>query len=215
MITMPPEEPHEDRFGRAGAVLVVIESQAFAGHVSCKPHAEAALLAFRIRRELAAPDGFTPVAVEGLALELTALAGRMRVPARPEKWAERGRALLLERFRESIGPGEIAAELGVHPAHLARVFRARYGESLGDAPGGSACSGRRRSWRSTTGRSRSWPSKPGSATRATSRAPSGGSTASRPRVSAPCTADPSRAADTRRGGRAPYRRAVIEQREGT
>jgi AraC family transcriptional regulator len=132
MITMPPEEPHEDRFGRAGAVLVVVESQGFAGHVSCTPHAEAALLALRIRRELAAPDVFTPVAVEGLALELTALAGRSRVPARPEKWAERARALLVERFRESVQPREVAAELGVHPAHLARVFRARYGESLGE-----------------------------------------------------------------------------------
>ena len=45
---------------------------------------------------------------------------------------ERARALLLERFRESVRPGEIADELGVHRAHLARVFRARYGESLGE-----------------------------------------------------------------------------------
>ena len=132
MITMPPEEPHEDRFGRAGAVIVVVESPAFAGHVSCTPHPEAALLAMRIRRELADPDVFTPVAVEGLALELTALAGRNRLPARAEKWVERARALLLERFRESVRPGEIADELGVHRAHLARVFRARYGESLGE-----------------------------------------------------------------------------------
>jgi len=132
MITMPAEEPHEDRFGRAGAVIVVVESRAFAGHVSCAPHPEAALLAMRIRRELAQPDVFTPVAVEGLALELTALAGRNRFPARAEKWVERARDLLLERFRESVGPGEIADELGVHRAHLARVFRARYGESLGE-----------------------------------------------------------------------------------
>ena len=91
MITMPPEEPHEDRFGRAGAVIVVVESQASVGHVSCAPHPEAALLAMRIRRELAEPDVFTPVAVEGLALELTALAGRNRLPARAEKWVERAR----------------------------------------------------------------------------------------------------------------------------
>ena len=177
MITMPPEEPHEDRFGRAGAVIVVIESRAFAGHVSCAPQPEAALLATRIRRELAAPDVFTPVAVEGLALELTALAGRNRLPARADKWVERARALLLERFRESVRPGEIADELGVHRAHLARVFRARYGESLGEFTGGYGCSGRRRSWRRPTCRSPCWPSRPGSVTRVTSRAPSGGSTA--------------------------------------
>ncbi|TML09659.1 MAG: hypothetical protein E6G33_16200 [Actinobacteria bacterium] len=27
LITMPPEEPHEDRFGRDGAAIVVVESQ--------------------------------------------------------------------------------------------------------------------------------------------------------------------------------------------
>src|SRR5437667_238344 len=48
---MPPEEPHEDRFGRTGAAIVVVE----------------------------ADDG-----------------------------------------------------IGVHPAHLARAFRARYGETLGE-----------------------------------------------------------------------------------
>jgi AraC family transcriptional regulator len=132
MITMPPEEPHEDTFGRAGAVIVVVESRSFAGQVSCSPHPEAALLATRIRRELAEPDVFTPVAVEGLALELTALAGRNRLPVRAEKWVERARTMLLERFRESVRPSEIADELGVHRAHLARVFRARYGESLGE-----------------------------------------------------------------------------------
>jgi AraC family transcriptional regulator len=132
MITMPAEELHEDRFGRAGAVIVVVELRAFDGDVTCEPHPEAALLALRIRRELAEPDVFTPVAVEGLALELTALAGRNRFPAPAERWVERARDLLLERFRESVRPSEIADELGVHPAHLARVFRARYGESLGE-----------------------------------------------------------------------------------
>jgi len=116
LITMPPKEPH----------------QALVGQVSCAPDAEAALVAMRIRRELAHPDSFTPLAIEGLALELTALAGRGCSPTRGEKWVERARSLLLERFRESVTPGEIAAEIGVHQAHLARVFRTRYGESLGE-----------------------------------------------------------------------------------
>jgi AraC family transcriptional regulator len=132
LITMPPKEPHQDRFGRGGAAIVVVESQALVGQVSCAPDAEAALVAMRIRRELAHPDSFTPLAIEGLALELTALAGRGCSPTRGEKWVERARSLLLERFRESVTPGEIAAEIGVHQAHLARVFRTRYGESLGE-----------------------------------------------------------------------------------
>ena len=132
LITMPPSERHRDRFGRAGAAIVVVESPDLNGQVSCTPDAEAAFVAMRIRRELAHPDSFTPLAVEGLALELTAIAGRSRSPRRGEKWVERARNLVRERYRECFTPAEIAAEIGVHQAHLARVFRARYGESLGE-----------------------------------------------------------------------------------
>jgi AraC family transcriptional regulator len=132
LIVMPPEEPHEDRFGRAGAAIVVVESRALTGRVTCAPDPEATLVAMRIRRELARPDPFTPLAVEGLALELTALAGRSRFPPQAGRWEERARSLLRERFREPVTPREVADEIGVHPAHLARLFRVRYGESLGE-----------------------------------------------------------------------------------
>ena len=133
LISMPPEEPHEDRFGRTGAAIVVVETQAGVGPgVSCAPDGGGALVALRIRRELAAPDPFTPLALEGLALELLALAGRSRIPPRPERWVERVRLTVRERFREPFEPGRLAAEIGVHPAHLARAFRARYGETLGE-----------------------------------------------------------------------------------
>lgn len=133
LVSMPPEEPHEDRFGRTGAAIVVVEAEEGVGPgVSCSPDGSGALVALRIRRELAAPDAFTPLAVEGLALELLALAGRSRVPPRPERWVERVRLTVRERFREPLEPRRLAAEAGVHPAHLARAFRARYGETVGE-----------------------------------------------------------------------------------
>ena len=97
-----------------------------------RPAAAGVLVALGIRRELAAPDAFTPLALEGLALELLAIAGRSRVPLRPDRWVERVRVTVRERFREPFEPSRLAAEIGVHPAHLARAFRARYGETLGE-----------------------------------------------------------------------------------
>lgn len=132
VITMPAAEPHEDRFGREGATIVAVEAENGVAGVSCAPDPEATLVARRIRRELAWPDAFTPLAVEGLALELTAIAGRRGAPSPTDRWVERARAILRERFREPLTPADLADAVGVHRAHLARAFRARYGESLGE-----------------------------------------------------------------------------------
>jgi AraC-like DNA-binding protein len=40
--------------------------------------------------------------------------------------------MLHERYRESITLQELAADSQVHPVHLARAFRKRYGCSVGD-----------------------------------------------------------------------------------
>jgi AraC family transcriptional regulator len=133
VVRMPPEEPHEDLFGREGARLVVVETDE-GGGVSCFRDWGATLIAARIARELVAPDAFTRLALEGLALELVATVAR-GPSARPvEPWLERARELLHERSLELPTAAELAAEAGVHPSHFARSFRAAYG----DSPGGYA-----------------------------------------------------------------------------
>jgi AraC family transcriptional regulator len=47
-------------------------------------------------------------------------------------WLERAMELLRESFRGPITLVEIASELGVHPIHLSRVFRKKYGCTMGD-----------------------------------------------------------------------------------
>jgi AraC family transcriptional regulator len=90
------------------------------------------VLAFRAARELATPDPFTPLVLEGLALELSALAERARhAPARPA-WLEAARDYMRERFRVPPTVGEVAAVLDVQADVLSRTFRARYGEGLGE-----------------------------------------------------------------------------------
>jgi len=129
VIVMPPGEPHEDEFGRDGARLIVVEADDGAQAVSWFDDWNATLLAFRIARELAAPDSFTPLALEGLALELTAAVGRTPTRVRVQPWLERAREALHERPPATAT--ELAAEVGVHPSHLARSFRAAYGDSVG------------------------------------------------------------------------------------
>jgi AraC family transcriptional regulator len=92
-------------------------------------------LAMRLYREYSRPDGASPLALEGLALEVLAEAFRQGIPA-PEctspKWLVRTRELLHDRLDEGLSLGEIAAAVGVHPAHLARTFRRKYDCSPGE-----------------------------------------------------------------------------------
>jgi AraC family transcriptional regulator len=131
ILTMPAQEPHQDRFGPDGARIVVVESCSVARLGGFRDW-NAVLLAWRAARELAEPDEFTPLALEGLALELTALAERLpderrRASAR----LELARAYIHDRLHEAPAATEVADAAGLHPAHLARSFRACYGETMG------------------------------------------------------------------------------------
>jgi AraC family transcriptional regulator len=96
---------------------------------------EAPWLAGRLYREYRRPDGASPLALEGLALEILAEASRQVVlaPERtPPRWLRRARELLHDRFSEDLSFDEIATEVGVHPVHLARTFRRHFGCTQGE-----------------------------------------------------------------------------------
>ena len=134
VVTMPPLEPHTDVFGRTGARIVVAETNDDVGldKVTWSRDWEAMLIALRIARELDAPDSFTPLAVEGLVLELTAaIHRRPERTSRAPRWLASVCELLDERLREPPSLGELAEIAGAHPAHVARVFRTHLGESIG------------------------------------------------------------------------------------
>ncbi len=75
--------------------------------------------------------------MEGLVLELLALAARRQntdaigAERRSPRWLGQARALLHDRYRENLRLADVADAIGVHPAHLARAFRLRYGTPLG------------------------------------------------------------------------------------
>jgi AraC family transcriptional regulator len=86
----------------------------------------------RIACEIEAPDASSALAVEGLVLQLLALGEReSTTPARRgAAWLSNVVELLCERTPQAPSLGELAAEAGVHPGHLARAFRQAFGVTV-------------------------------------------------------------------------------------
>jgi AraC family transcriptional regulator len=92
-------------------------------------------LGFTLQSEAIRGDSASELVIEGLAMEVIAQLIRNQVvetTQRKEHWLERVNEMLHERYRESITLQELAADSQVHPVHLARAFRKRYGCSVGD-----------------------------------------------------------------------------------
>ncbi|MDX1623721.1 MAG: AraC family transcriptional regulator [Gemmatimonadota bacterium] len=87
----------------------------------------------RMHRELREPDRFSPLSVEGLALEMIARATEREqgVDGAPA-WLERAREFVHHHATDPARVTEVAEAAGVHPVHLARVFRERLGLSPGE-----------------------------------------------------------------------------------
>jgi AraC family transcriptional regulator len=89
----------------------------------------------RIYDEFRCTDTVSALAVEGLTLELLAEGvrqGPRHVERSPPRWLRQARDLLHEGFRQRLTLDGIAETVGVHPAHLARVFRQQQGCTVGD-----------------------------------------------------------------------------------
>ena len=142
-LTMPAGATHGARFGRGGARIMIVKPRAdtrrVAEYFDRLVELRAAglrWLAWRLAGELRASDSAAPLAAEGLALEL--LAGMRREapaecrPLRAPAWLNTAEELLRTRLGDCVRLGELADLVGVHPVHLARAFRARYGVSVGE-----------------------------------------------------------------------------------
>ena len=86
-------------------------------------------------RELREPDSVTPIALEGLALQM--LARMARVSAyesvhRPPTWLTTVRDYLHDHYRSGIRLTDVARAVDVHPDHVSRVFSQRYGITFGE-----------------------------------------------------------------------------------
>jgi AraC family transcriptional regulator len=92
-------------------------------------------LALRLLSEYRKRDCWSPLAIEGLLLEIAAALGRSETDApsgRLPKWLDLAREILASTLSDHHSLAELAQEVGVHPVHLAREFRRRYHCTIGD-----------------------------------------------------------------------------------
>lgn len=141
----PPAESHAVEFETDVRILGVEfsfeklayisrQSVIFEASASCRTE-KTNWLGIRIYQEFQRMDAFSMLAVEGLILELLAEASRARVGAKEKnfpRWLKESRDFLHASFTESVTLEEIARVADVHPVHLSRVFREKFGCTIGE-----------------------------------------------------------------------------------
>jgi AraC family transcriptional regulator len=92
-------------------------------------------LAARLYSESRSRDCFSPFTAEALALEIISEATRnasTKQKCGTPSWLVQAVELLHETLPDNLTVERIANAVGVHPVHLARVFRRRYGCGIGE-----------------------------------------------------------------------------------
>ena len=124
-------ERHADRFGagRTRCLDVYGSPIEHSGHL---PARRAAMLGTRIYREFRQPDGFSPSVLDALILEASVEAARSQRRDLTPAWLRHVRGRIEADFTNGVALSGLAAEIDVHPAHLARSFRHHYGRTIGE-----------------------------------------------------------------------------------
>jgi AraC family transcriptional regulator len=141
----PPSTTHGDEIGRHGGHFFSIEIQQqwldrlreYTGtcDLSADLHGgDLVWLATRLFREYKNLNDCSPLAIEGLLLEMLAVVGRAKETKerREPAWLARVVELLHADFRQRITLNHIAKSVGIHPLHLSKVFRQFRRQNIGD-----------------------------------------------------------------------------------
>lgn len=145
LILHPPQESHAVEYENDVRILSVqFDLKKFAQMLdrsiilggSSSYHSETvACLGNRIHREFRRMDSFSWLAIEGLVLELVAEASRGRIVMDEKgipQWLAEAKDFLHDNFTESFVLEDIARTVGVHAVHLSRVFRKKFGCTIGE-----------------------------------------------------------------------------------
>jgi|SRR5687767_2182655 len=148
VIYFPSGEAHSDKFLSAGAralhIAIDRQKQTRFGESNALPADSTdfqggiiAFLFYKLYQEFGAKtDTATPLAIEGLVLEIIAASLRNTTEKRTKnervKDLERARDFLHAHFARQNSLARIAELTGMQPAYLARAFRRRYGCTVGE-----------------------------------------------------------------------------------
>lgn len=145
VIFRPAGERHSNRYGKNAAQSLIIEvgpqrlaqMQQVTGilnHASYVQAGPISHLALRILGEFGMLDAVAPLAIEALILEMLVQTARLgsAPEGNPPPWLRQAKELIHEEFVQSLSLSSVAEAVGVHPAHLAKMFRKQYGCTLGD-----------------------------------------------------------------------------------
>lgn len=145
VIFRPAGERHSNHYGKSAAQSLIIEvrpqrlaeMRQVTGILNHASYVQAGLiphLALRILGEFRMLDAVTPLAIEALILEMLVQSTRLRsaLKGNPPSWLRQAKELVHEEFVQSLSLSGVAESVGVHPAHLAKMFRKEYGCTLGD-----------------------------------------------------------------------------------
>jgi AraC family transcriptional regulator len=145
-LVCPPGEIHSDNFNDAIARCFIIEAtpqwvdrirehSLILDSSASFNKGPITWLAARLYGEFRLTDELSPLAIEGLALEIVAEASRCsgeQGSLKAPRWLSHAKELLHERYSEGLTLSEIAESVGVHQVHLARVFRRYFHCSIGE-----------------------------------------------------------------------------------
>jgi len=143
---LPAGETHSLEFYKAGMRSFSIEikpplierirecSMSIDDSIHCR-RGRLTLLFKKAYSEFCQMDDVTPLAVEGLVLEMLAEVSRQRASRdikQPPRWLTDAAEFIHDRFSEGLTLDDIADAAGVHPVYLSRIFRRFYRCTIGD-----------------------------------------------------------------------------------
>jgi AraC family transcriptional regulator len=141
----PPDITHQDEVGSQGGHFFSIELDSpwmermgeyhgIPRSITDIGHTDAAWLGMRLYREFREHDSYSELAIEGLVMAMMAELCRSQTKSerRRPAWLRRAIDLMTTDFQRKLTLTQIAAEVGVHPFHLSKVFRQFHHQTVGD-----------------------------------------------------------------------------------